>query len=91
MYKALNHEENHVQVIDMLADISQVTKDSDRTTAAKSSLAAGLVWALVGEPTQAKSMLTRAESMDCKEIQYTGILQRAKNAVGVARPMGLST
>lgn len=72
-----------VQVIDMLADISQVTKESERTTAAKASLAAGLVWAHIGEPTQAKSMLTRAESIDCKEVHYRDILQRAKGVVGL--------
>lgn len=70
----------------MLADVSQVTKESDRVTAAKASLAAGLVWAHIGEPTQAKSMLTRAESFDCKDAQFTSTLQAAKVAVGMQRP-----
>lgn len=70
----------------MLADVSQVTKESDRVTAAKASLAAGLVWAHIGEPTQAKSMLTRAESFDCKDSHYISILQGAKIAVGMEKP-----
>lgn len=79
------------QVIDMLADVSQVTKESHRVTAAKASLAAGLVWAHIGEPTQAKSMLTRAESFDCKDPHYIFTLQAAKIAVGMERPPNQST
>ena len=70
----------------MLADVSQVTKDSDRVTAAKASLAAGLVWAHIGEPTQSKSMLTRAESFGCKDSHFTTTLQAAKVAVGMEKP-----
>lgn len=74
-----------VQVIDMLADVSQVTKESDRVTAAKASLAAGLVWAHIGEQAQAKSMLNRAESFDCEDAQYISILQGAKIAAGMEK------
>jgi hypothetical protein len=69
------------QVIDMLADVSHVTKEHDRVTAAKASLAAGLVWIHIGEPAQAKGMLARAESFDCTDSHFTSILQGAKVAI----------
>lgn len=75
-----------VQVIDMLADVSQVTKKSHPVTAAKASLAAALVWAHIREANQATSMLARAEAFECNNVQFVSTLKDAKIALGMEKP-----
>jgi hypothetical protein len=75
-----------VQVIDMFADLSQVTKKADPVTAAKASLAAALVWAHIGEAKQAASMLARAESFECNNALFVSVLQDTRVALAIQKP-----